>query len=223
MRTQGWLAVAALCALLLGDVNRASAQDFYYQGQKVFSGGRRNSHQGVYVHAGGGFGGIGMRSELAGTRLNIRGASSLWSLGVGGSVMPRLALHGSYFGGNAWSPTLREDGVDISNSDPDDRLTLHGVAGGATAYTLRNIYFSGEVGAAFVRIANDFTGERLSMRPGLAVRARLGKEWWINREFGLGLAGQFIYFRVREDLTDSRTDLLWHGVSAGVIASATFN
>jgi len=46
-----------------------------------------------------------------------------------------------------------------------------------------------------------------------------GKEWWITRDWGIGIAGQLYWANMRDTLYDTRLN----GLVASLLFSATYN
>ncbi len=100
-----------------------------------------------------------------------------------------------------------------------------GYGGGLTYYTLPvNAYLTAAVGAATFTIEGGRSGGgtvSVSTRSGLSLQFAAGKEWWVSKEWGLGVALQYILSRLPDKGAGS--DITWKASSFGLLFSATFN
>ena len=81
-----------------------------------------------------------------------------------------------------------------------------------------NAHVSGGIAFSTVRISpSPFGGGGYSTKVGMGLNLSLGKEWWLAREWGIGLAGQ-VHLAAIQDGDDRAT-----GASYGVLLSATYN
>ena len=126
--------------------------------------------------------GVGWSSSfVSGTDVSGPGAGI--GIGIGGNVADNLALFGQLVGTSAAKPKVggRDAGI--------DSLSFGGLGIGLTYYLMpQNVFFSGVLGLGTLT-------ERLSgfpdhnSNPGLIARLGFGKEWFVSRTWGLGIAG----------------------------------
>ncbi len=152
------------------------------------------------------------------------GAGGLVSLAVGGTVAPNFALYADLFGFSMLEPTVSQNGVEAGKAD-DTTATLAAIGLGASYYLMPlNLYFAGSIGTGQATIETRARVGPVEVvlnedsKPGLAVSLMVGKEWWVSRRWGMGIAGQAIFGRVE---TDGGTELGLLGF--GVLFSATMN
>jgi hypothetical protein len=172
-------------------------------------------HTGFFLQGSTGIGYLSSRYDR-GVPLRLHGLTALFDVGVGYSVAPGLSLHGNLYGAIVMSPSLEIDGDDYE-TEGDVSLNLAGFGAGITYYTPFNLYISGAAGIGLVSL--DDGDDSASLEPGFSLRAKIGYEWMLGRQLGLGLAGQLVYFRNAEKEVNGS----WTSIGAGPMASLTFN
>ena len=177
-------------------------------------------HTGFFSHVDVGLGWTDAKAdyERAIGKVENRGLGTSWHIALGGSVMPRLAVHFSAFGFDILGGDLLIDGDKVKGVDGG--VTSTALGAGVTYYLPFNLYFSGSLGAAFSAIVNPNLLGR-SLKPGLGARAALGYEFWIGAYWGLGIAGQVQYLRAKDD--DFAGNPIWQGFVYGPAFTATSN
>lgn len=120
-----------------------------------------------------------------------RGPASLQamsgSLGValGGSVAKNLILYGELLHQRAFDPKVEIDGTRFASNDP--ALTLTSFGPGLAYYIMpANLYLSASALLSQVELREG--RGRSTNDLGYGGRFSLGKEWWVSRDWGLGLA-----------------------------------
>ena len=173
------------------------------------------------LSAGFGFGSAAFDDSEETTRSGLAG---MGSFAFGGTVGRNIALHADLFGLSLFEPTLSKNGEDLG--DLDSTVVRLGALGlGATFYVMpANLYIGGSIGVGVGSIEARARAGGLSISfqedtdPGLAVNLMLGKEWWVARKWGLGVALQGVFAALE---TDAGEGLAVFGV--GVLFSATMN
>jgi len=183
-----------------------------------------------YVHDRGFFlrlsAGLGYAATEA-ADVEFNGFAGDGNFAIGAIVSPGLALHGTLLG---WSVTEPDVEVGSFEGEADDVTTsMSGVGAGLTYYLLpSNVYFSGSLCAATLRLEADFPGAltvTTESGTGIAIDLGVGKEWWVGKRWGLGLTGGlgFHSIAVECDDCDQDTDENWSGANYTVRFSATYN
>lgn len=178
---------------------------------------------GAYDHDSGFFMRLALGAGYHSTTTKVAGLGDIGLSGVGGNasfafggiIARNLALHATLFVTSALDPKLEVNGAEF-NTD-DTRMTTAGLGVGVTYYLMpANIYLGASVGPAFATLRID--GQDGDSDVGFGATAVIGKEWWVGRKWGLGLAGQFIFANVSTERgNDVKT------VGFGVLLSASFN
>ncbi|MFN3199468.1 MAG: hypothetical protein ACE366_13775 [Bradymonadia bacterium] len=150
------------------------------------------THDGFFLRMTTGPGGIGAAFEVeGGTDYSVSGSGSQFELSIGHAITKNLILHADFLG----ATTNDLDGEDDNNLDlnlNDHELVLGGVGGGVTYYWMPyNIYLSGSIMAIAAQLtdtsgANDV--DLIEVGYGALGRVKVGKEWWVSENWGLGVA-----------------------------------
>jgi hypothetical protein len=217
MTRYGLLLRLALCAALSLSATTVKAQYYEDPEYELTPYGYRD-HTGFFSHIDIGLGWTMAKADYGSSEVENRGLGSAWHVAIGGSVMPRLAVHFSAFGFDTFGGDLLLDGEEQKGVDGGISSTSLGA--GLTYYLPMNLYVSGAVGVAFSAVVDPIR-EGKSLEPGLAARAAIGYEWWVGAYWGLGIAGQFQYLRAKDD--DFQDEPVWQSLVFGPAFTATSN
>jgi hypothetical protein len=166
-------------------------------------------HDGFMARATIGFGGASVKSNTINTDVTVRdfsGALFALSLDVGGAPAENLIIHGRFASMSVLQPRARVDNVNQpkSNQNSADVLLL---APAVTYYFMPiNLYATGAVGFSWLfegytdRFADHYS---YRTQAGVGVNVDLGKEWWVNDQWGFGVAGRFWYTLITADNRDT--------------------
>lgn len=200
--------VGVLAAVVMAVVGVLATSD-------VARAGDRDHESGFFMRLSAGGGGAKTEFDMDHQNVELSGTSGDINFAFGGIVAPNLALHGTLFGWAISEPDLEVVGV--SFEVPAD-LTLSAIGAGMTYYFMPvNIYVSGSVGVGIMQIEGN--GGEGETDHGIVIDLTVGKEWWVGRNWGLGVAGGFGY----HSLPEKNMDENWTGTSFGVRFSATLN
>lgn len=184
--------------------------------------GEPRVHDGFFLRLSAGVASARAEISDATGRLEVSGAAGDLNLAVGGMVGSNFALHGTLWGWSASDPDgeLTLSGFGSSSGQFNGTLTMGAIGVGGTYYFMpSNFYLSYSVGIGSLNGDGELDGKT---KPGLAFDATLGKEWWVGDDWGLGFAGDVMYFNSKDD-TIVGIDENWSGPSFGLRFSATFN
>lgn len=171
-------------------------------------------HAGFFMRLDAGFGYL--NASEAG--LTFSGVGATFGGAFGGAIAPNIIIFGEILG------------TSINNADASDSsgagssgldLTLLGFGPGM-AYYLEpiNVYLSGTL--AFSKVYVNYAGTGVSAGDtnfGIGASFIVGKEWWIGRRLGIGLAGQIHVASMRDPTADARMT----ATAASLLFSMTFN
>jgi hypothetical protein len=148
--------------------------------------------------------------------LEMNGTAGDFNFAIGGVVARNLALHGTISGWSVSDPDFEINGTKFDTNDVTLSLAMFGA--GLTYYFMpANIYISGSLGAGILTLTVD--GDDEDSDPGPAVDLSAGKEWWVGKSWGLGVALGTNF----HSIPSSDTDENFTGSSYAVRFSATFN
>ena len=178
-----------------------------------------HTHDGFFLQAHVGISATGFSSKQAGVKTNYVGGGVSSGVAMGGVIARNLVLYAAFFGTDTGNPDKQVAGTSV-NSD----LNEIGVAafGPGLAYYFErcNLYLSATVGLAGFA-ANDGGGVKVdSSRSGAAFDFMVGKEWWVSRDWGLGIAGELMAASLKDKNTPGLT---WSASGLSVLFSATYN
>lgn len=168
--------------------------------------------------------GFFLRLNIGPSVANVTRPDYRWSglgldmgVSIGGSIIENLALHADFHTTLLPNPTERSRG---RTRDFDADIVFESMGIGATYYIMPvNIYVSASGGIGVLAFEDDY-GDSKDTAAGLALGAMVGKEWWVGTDWGLGVAGQLRYIRVRDYLVDQER---LHGLALSILFSATYN
>ena len=162
-----------------------------YYGPAYVGGYGFHQHDGFYMRVNVGFGYLSASETYNGLTDNYSGAGVSYGAAFGGAVVPNLIVYGEVLGTTIVNADYSQGGVAQGSSLTD--LSLFGVGPGLAYYFEPiNLYLSGTL--TFTRVSFSDTGSGVSLGDtnwGVGVSLMLGKEWWVSRDWGLGIAGQF--------------------------------
>jgi hypothetical protein len=189
----------------------------------------KHRHDGFYLRLSIGIGGGSIAGDdhiLTGVdEVTVKSVGLATSIGIGGALTDNLILNANLFQTMLFNPSVDIDGDDVGDADDldfdigvGDDAEIGGIGIGVTYYFMPvNIYLAGSVGIGQA-VFEDGRGDREGSDIGLVLDAMVGKEWWVGTDWGLGVAGQFIYLRAEDDIFGDV-----NGIAVNVMFSATYN
>jgi len=162
---------------------------------------------------------------LQGQSARLSGISSTLSLQIGMSVSEHMILHGNMTTNIATDPVYHVDSK-VTPQDNIDAYLQYGLGFGASYYFPTNTYLDlsveyTELGFSHVGLPDSFAGR------GIHLPFKVGHEWWVGDNWGIGLAAQFWYGYARSggDWYDESSDLNFnmHTFGGGLLLSVTYD
>jgi hypothetical protein len=173
-------------------------------------------HRGFFIRLDVGLGYLGSGVTQNGTDLTVSGAAGAFSFALGGSV-----AHNQILAFHLWDLVATEPTFNSAGSSSRSTNTNFGVVGIGPQYTVysqQNVYLS--LTPSLTKVIENAAGLATETDWGFGLRAAVGKEWWVSRNWGLGIAGQFTVSANRDSGTGTPTWTTW---GASVAFSATYN
>lgn len=212
------IVVTLVGCLLAGTVE---AQDWGDAERPPSDGAREGSgvheHDGFLLRAALGFGYEGLTIDDPLGNTTIGGAGAFIDIAIGGVIVDNLALNADIFGGMVVSPSVSVDGMDLGDAG-DTTVSVDGLGVGLTYFIMPiNIYLAGSAGIGVAGITID--GTDYESDAGFATNFMVGKEWWVGDDWGIGVAGQFMYSAIPRADIDATMPFL----ALNLMFSATYN
>jgi hypothetical protein len=218
--------VLILCVLLLG-INHLQAQE-EVQRPRGF-----HQHKGFYLSMNIGplWGNVmdyegASRTEPPYT-LNFIGAGGMMDYKIGWAVRENLILHVTAISNIMPVPTvIATVGMNSSSTKFPSTFSfgevMYGV--GMTYYVMpSNVFLSGSIGMGKFMIDDSKNPDiKGTTKGGFSMQLKLGKEWWVSRNWGLGMGLTYAKTNVNNDIIGTPSEEL-HSSRFGILFNTTFN
>jgi len=178
-----------------------------------------HTHDGFFLRVHVGIAATGFSSTQSGTKTNYAGGGSSSGIAIGGVIARDLVLYGAAFGTSTANPDKQVGGVSVTGDLGEIGV---GAIGPGVAYYFEhiNLYLSGTFGLAGFT-THDNGGLKVdASRSGAAFALMLGKEWWVSRNWGMGIAGELFTASLKDKNVPGLT---WSAGAASILLSATYN
>lgn len=192
--------------ILVGSSLSTPAQDGFHE------------HDGFYLSLSPGFGGGDFQEThfIGNSTLEMSGGTSNLDLKIGGTVVRnKLIVSGDFIGVRMLSPKTTVGSFDLGRDDGEGQQGLLGL--GVTYYFMPvNLFLSGTLGVGGFTYVTSDTTYHTDRGPGF--QFKVGKEWWVSKNWGLGVSMFFLRQHVSES-NDRELD----GRFFGFLFNTTFN
>ena len=182
-----------------------------------------HEHEGFMLRLGIGGGYLNMSAEEGGTEVSVNGPSGVLNIALGANLSPGLIIYGELFGNAIVDPNVEVNGDEFETEDAS--ASIGGVGVGLAYYLPANLYFSGTLSVSQLRFTQDTLDgtDEYETDLGPAFTAQIGKEWWVSDNWGLGLAGQFLFGSLKDEDEDFGGDVTWTTTGLSLLFSATYD
>ncbi|HLK90407.1 MAG TPA: hypothetical protein VKZ18_10965 [Polyangia bacterium] len=180
-----------------------------------------HTHDGFFMRVQLGIAATGFSSTTAGTKTNYSGGGSSAGIAIGGTIARDLILYATVFGTSTANPDYQLAGASMPTVVGSIDVAALG-PGLAYYFEQTNIYVSAAFGLAGFEMhgANAPRSKIDWSRSGTALQLMVGKEWWVSRDWGLGIAAELFAASLKDDLTPGLT---WSAGAGSILFSATYN
>ena len=191
----------------------------------VFAKSAPKTHDGFFLNGTAGFGYGNYLNEFnnEGVKMESKGPQIETGFKIGGAIIPNLILHANINVNTILSSikASNKNGDEAQTSSNSFKVILFGA--GVTYYlpSELNIFLSASAGIA------DYTeicalGESVSSHDDeFSFNLSAGKEWWINNEFGIGIALSYNHTSAKSEFLKVKGEASSNSIS--VVATFTFN
>jgi len=153
-------------------------------------------------------------------KLEMKGNGTTMDIKIGGSIRPNFILHGDIISSASYSGDIYVDSRKVGKMENSDTFGSAMLGGGFTYYFMpQNTFVCATVGTGNFNIITQ--NDSYTSDKGFAFMAKLGKEWWVSTNWGLGMSAGYQYITtttksggVTEDISGSAITLMFN---------ATFN
>jgi hypothetical protein len=154
--------------------------------------------------------------------LKFKGTGAQFDLKIGGAIKENLILHASLTSNTMAGPKITSDG---SSQNTSNNLALGEtiMGGGITYYVMpANISLSGSLGIGNFTLIDNDNDSSVSTDRGFSMQLKVGKEWWISKRWGLGVA--LTYGKTKLTNTPGGgVEELMNSNNFGILFNATLN
>lgn len=166
----------------------------------------------------------GKTSEFTTEKLNLDGTGGGLDIKIGGAIKENVILHA-----NLTSTSFARADIEIDNEKTElGNNDLAGVlilGGGFTFYVMPyNIFFSVNYGLASCIM--ELKDDKFINNEGFGLDFKVGKEWWVSKNWGLGVSLNYNYTSFDENKNDYNNYNSLGKITSnffGISLNATFN
>lgn len=177
-----------------------------------------HKHDGFFLRLAPGIGVMSSSETVGANKFEYSGTSGLFNFAIGGAIFENFIVHLDLSAASISEPKLEVNGKSVDNTSNDHATSLLGI--GLTYYFPSNIYLTGAAGRANTEVRAN--GKTYRTDNGYGFNLMLGKEWWVSENWGLGVAGQWLYTKCPDKpFAGSTPDV--KASSLGILFSATYN
>ncbi len=165
------------------------------------------SHEGFFLRflAGGGPGSM-IIDDVLGSELSAKATGGLFHFQIGGEISENLVLFGDLGAFTFSGPEVSYQRESFTAKDTE--ISSFAIGVGLTYYIMpNNMYLSGSLLMAQGKLKEPGFEEESQWGPGILLS--IGKEWWVGKQWGLGVAGFFELHMLesKEDAWGYKTDI----------------
>jgi len=178
-------------------------------------------HDGFYLHMHLGGGYTSMTATSNGDKFTLSGGSVAIGIAAGGVIAPNLILYGTFYDTVITDPNVAYNGVNAGVMGGSS-ASLYGIGIGLAYYLMPvNVFFMGALTATKMDDSDSYDNYNyFNTDFGLGFQGQVGKEWWVARDWGLGVAAEVTLATMKDSYNQ---DVRWSGGSFSILFSATCN
>jgi len=173
------------------------------------------THDGFYLSFGlGPLWGTTNGYDNQGSVAEIKGTGAEFDLQIGYNVSKNIIVHGTLLSKAVIGPEI--NGTKVPN---DYSIGETMIGAGITHYTPKNLFFSGSIGSGKFSFSDE--NDSMSTKGGFSFLLKAGKEWWVSKKTGLGVA--FTYGRTKVSDSGNGYTENWNAGRFGVLLNLTID
>lgn len=158
-------------------------------------------------------------TKIDNLEITVSGTGADLDLAIGGAIRRNFVIHADFWGIVFPAPLLELSTAMQTDRFQPGEISSYLLCGGAgvTYFAMpMNVYFSISWGISSLQIEPEEYEHGTEI--GFSTIIRIGREWWISSNWGLGVAVNFIYAAV-----PAEEGALWNNAGGGLLLSATYN
>lgn len=179
-----------------------------------------HEHDGFYLSLAGGASSGSITDKVSSAEMKFDGTGGAFDFKIGGTISKNLILHATLSSLAITGPKITIGGNSASASN-DVSVGQAMLGAGLTYYTPSNFFFSGSIGSGNFTVVDSQNNKNESTDHGFAFQLKLGKEWWVSKNWGLGVSAIMQSCSVNNE--DSGVTEKISGTQFGIAFNATFN
>jgi hypothetical protein len=177
-----------------------------------------HEHDGFMLRLAAGVG-VGAAKQQRGFTTDFDGGIGTFSTDVGTAAYENVMLQLRLSLLDMRKPSVRFAGIDVAPKDA--RMSAGFFGPGVTYYLMpSNVYFTGALGVSWIREREPAASTAHNTDTGVGLNIDIGKEWWIDTQWGIGGAVRFWYTRLSDNDDGDRVE--YELGSASLLFSATY-
>ncbi|NVJ01927.1 outer membrane beta-barrel protein [Myxococcus sp. AM009] len=198
----------SIIAALLFTATAANAQEY-----------DEHVHDGFYLRLQVGGGHLRATAADFSPEVAVKGASANINAEIGFALFNNFILYGKLYGAGAPNPSIQVGDLSVDNANEEWSQNFGAVGLGVTYYFMpANIYLSGAI--SYTQLSITEQGENVAETDlGGGLHLGIGKEWWVSKNWGLGIGAELALGRIRDDSNNDN----WNVTNVSIVLSATYN
>ncbi|WP_228557558.1 MULTISPECIES: outer membrane beta-barrel protein [unclassified Myxococcus] len=198
----------SIIAALLFTATTASAQEY-----------DEHAHDGFYLRLQVGGGYLRAKATDISPELVVKGGGANINAELGFALVNNFILYAKFYGASAPNPSLQVGDLTVEGQNENLSENFGAVGLGVTYYIMpANVYLSGALTYTQLSVTDD--GEKVAESDiGGGLHLGVGKEWWVSKNWGLGIGAELALGRIRNE---SNSDS-WNVTNVSLVFSATYN
>jgi len=180
-------------------------------------------HKGFFLSLSAGPNFSGISAKVNGqSDINYNGSGTVLDLKIGGAIKENLILHATISTDYMSGPKISSNGE--SKKASNNFLIGEDFTGAGITYYMMpsNTFLSGSIGLGNFRRMDMDDNTSVSSDIGFGFQLKAGKEWWISKRWGLGIALSYSKINVRNEPENGVLEIL-NSDSFGIHFNATLN
>ena len=178
-------------------------------------------HRGFYArtHLGGGY--RTASATVAGDELRVTGGGAGFGIAAGGAVAEDLIVVGEILGDVATNPSI--SGADGSVTADGSKMTFIALGPGVTYYIMpANVHLGLSVLLSKLSLSRE-GGASAQTQWGFGGAARVGKDFWLGQNIGIGVMGQVALAAMKDSQSAGAQTPTWKSTTATLALEFTYH